>query len=61
MDGIKYTVFTEKSLRLLGKNQYTFNVESGDMIHKNWTTMLQKNCIDYWERINILLMSNRVT
>nr|YP_009926705.1 ribosomal protein L23 [Lophopyxis maingayi]QNK04996.1 ribosomal protein L23 [Lophopyxis maingayi] len=29
MDGIKYAVFTEKSVRLLGKNQYTFNVESG--------------------------------
>ena len=29
MDGIKYAVFTEKSLRLLGKNQYTSNVESG--------------------------------
>nr|YP_010832430.1 ribosomal protein L23 [Astragalus pallasii]YP_010832658.1 ribosomal protein L23 [Astragalus jiuquanensis]WFG51640.1 ribosomal protein L23 [Astragalus sp. Ge130187]WFG51868.1 ribosomal protein L23 [Astragalus pallasii]WFG52400.1 ribosomal protein L23 [Astragalus jiuquanensis] len=31
MNGIKYacTVFTDKSLRLLGKNQYTFNVESG--------------------------------
>jgi ribosomal protein L23 len=29
MDGIKYAVFTEKSLHLLGKNQYTFNVESG--------------------------------
>ncbi|XBI74210.1 hypothetical protein VPH35_067793 [Triticum aestivum] len=29
MDGIKYAVFTEKGLRLLGKNQYTFNVESG--------------------------------
>ncbi|KAI4972252.1 hypothetical protein ZWY2020_003177 [Hordeum vulgare] len=28
MDGIKYAVFIEKSLRLLGKNQYTFNVES---------------------------------
>ncbi|KAJ1254132.1 hypothetical protein BS78_K116500, partial [Paspalum vaginatum] len=28
-NGIKYAVFTEKSLRLLGKNQYTFNVESG--------------------------------
>ena len=28
MDGIKYAVFTEKSLRLLGKNQYTFNVNS---------------------------------
>nr|YP_009400570.1 50S ribosomal protein L23 [Vanilla aphylla]YP_009400580.1 50S ribosomal protein L23 [Vanilla aphylla]YP_009748509.1 ribosomal protein L23 [Vanilla madagascariensis]YP_009748520.1 ribosomal protein L23 [Vanilla madagascariensis]YP_010868891.1 ribosomal protein L23 [Vanilla somae]YP_010868902.1 ribosomal protein L23 [Vanilla somae]QHD19676.1 50S ribosomal protein L23 [Vanilla shenzhenica]QHD19686.1 50S ribosomal protein L23 [Vanilla shenzhenica]QII90189.1 ribosomal protein L23 [Vanilla mad len=29
MDGIKYAVFTEKSLRLLGNNQYTSNVESG--------------------------------
>jgi len=28
MDGIKYAVFTEKSLFLLGKNQYTLNVES---------------------------------
>nr|YP_009409934.1 ribosomal protein L23 [Cressa cretica]ASJ65053.1 ribosomal protein L23 [Cressa cretica] len=29
MDGIKYAVFTDKSFRLLGKNQYTFHVESG--------------------------------
>nr|YP_010475714.1 ribosomal protein L23 [Corydalis stricta]YP_010475729.1 ribosomal protein L23 [Corydalis stricta]UVH70001.1 ribosomal protein L23 [Corydalis stricta]UVH70016.1 ribosomal protein L23 [Corydalis stricta] len=30
MDGIKYAVFTEKSVRLLvRKNQYTSNVESG--------------------------------
>jgi len=29
MDGIKYAVFTDKSIRLLAKNQYTFNVESG--------------------------------
>ncbi|KAG5606275.1 hypothetical protein H5410_027767 [Solanum commersonii] len=29
MDGIKYAVFTNKSIRLLGKNQYTSNVESG--------------------------------
>nr|YP_009270508.1 ribosomal protein L23 [Erodium reichardii]AHG24578.1 ribosomal protein L23 [Erodium reichardii] len=29
MDAIKYAVFTHKSSRLLGKNQYTFNVESG--------------------------------
>ena len=28
-DGIKYVVFTDKSIRLLGKNQYTSNVESG--------------------------------
>nr|YP_009656479.1 ribosomal protein L23 [Medicago suffruticosa]QCO73297.1 ribosomal protein L23 [Medicago suffruticosa] len=29
MNGIKYGIFTAKSIRLLGKNQYTFNVESG--------------------------------
>ncbi|KAL5566554.1 hypothetical protein UlMin_029718 [Ulmus minor] len=29
MDGIKYAVFIDKSIRLLGKNQYTSNVESG--------------------------------
>nr|YP_010586838.1 ribosomal protein L23 [Morina chinensis]UZZ44923.1 ribosomal protein L23 [Morina chinensis] len=31
MDGIKYRVFTftDKSVRLLSKNQYTSNVESG--------------------------------
>ena len=28
MDGIKYAIFTDKSIRLLGKNQYTSNVES---------------------------------
>src|SRR6266704_1763619 len=29
MNGIKYAVFTDKSIRLLGKNQYTSNGESG--------------------------------
>ncbi|KAJ0546872.1 50S ribosomal protein L23 [Helianthus annuus] len=29
MDGIRYAVFTDKSIRLLGKNKYTSNVESG--------------------------------
>nr|QTA72063.1 ribosomal protein L23 [Chenopodium album]QTA72082.1 ribosomal protein L23 [Chenopodium album] len=28
MDGIKYVVFTDKSIQLLGKKQYTSNVES---------------------------------
>jgi len=28
MNGIKYAVFIDKSIRLLGKNQYTINVES---------------------------------
>ncbi|KAJ0099274.1 hypothetical protein Patl1_20906 [Pistacia atlantica] len=32
MDGIKYAVFTDKSIRLLGKNQYTSNVESGSSV-----------------------------
>ncbi|KAJ0935372.1 putative ribosomal protein L25/L23 [Helianthus annuus] len=29
MDEIRYAIFTNKSIRLLGKNQYTSNVESG--------------------------------
>jgi len=29
IDGIKYAVFREKSIQLLGNNQYTSNVESG--------------------------------
>jgi large subunit ribosomal protein L23 len=29
MNGIKDIVFTDKSIRLLAKNQYTYNVESG--------------------------------
>ncbi|TMW88570.1 hypothetical protein EJD97_018379 [Solanum chilense] len=29
MDGIKYVVFKDKSIRLLGKNQYNSNVKSG--------------------------------
>ena len=29
MDGIKYAVFTNKSIQLFEKNQYTLNVESG--------------------------------
>nr|YP_010379559.1 ribosomal protein L23 [Astragalus gypsodes]AJE72773.1 ribosomal protein L23 [Astragalus crassicarpus]UCS40624.1 ribosomal protein L23 [Astragalus gypsodes] len=29
MNGIKNAVFTDKSIRLWKKNQYTFNVESG--------------------------------
>nr|AGW99011.1 ribosomal protein L23 [Ipomoea corymbosa] len=28
MDGIKYAVLTDKSIRLLGKNKYTLNIES---------------------------------
>nr|YP_010392120.1 ribosomal protein L23 [Cyananthus lobatus]UPX07729.1 ribosomal protein L23 [Cyananthus lobatus] len=29
MDNIEYAIFTDKSIRLLGKNPYTFHVESG--------------------------------
>ena len=31
MDGIKYVVVTDKSIRVLVKNQYTSNVESGSI------------------------------
>ncbi|MFS7920341.1 putative ribosomal protein L25/L23 [Helianthus anomalus] len=31
MDRIRYAVFTDKSIWLLGKNQYTSNVESGSI------------------------------
>ncbi|KAE9600989.1 50S ribosomal protein L23 [Lupinus albus] len=31
MNGIKYAVFTDKSIRLLVKNEYTYNVESGSI------------------------------
>ncbi|KAK8950199.1 hypothetical protein KSP40_PGU018421 [Platanthera guangdongensis] len=42
MDGIKYAVFTEKSIRLLGNNQYTSNVESGSTRTeiKHWIELL---------------------
>jgi ribosomal protein L23 len=39
MDGIKYAVFTEKSLRLLGKNQYTFNVGFTKTEIKHWVKL----------------------
>ena len=29
MDGIKYAIFTDKSIQLLGKNQYASNVKLG--------------------------------
>nr|DAD32849.1 TPA_asm: hypothetical protein HUJ06_011700 [Nelumbo nucifera] len=35
MDGIKYAVFTDKSIRLLGNNQYTSNVKSGSLRQKS--------------------------
>nr|YP_009299032.1 ribosomal protein L23 [Pelargonium dolomiticum]YP_009299052.1 ribosomal protein L23 [Pelargonium dolomiticum]YP_009299928.1 ribosomal protein L23 [Pelargonium trifidum]YP_009299948.1 ribosomal protein L23 [Pelargonium trifidum]AJB98946.1 ribosomal protein L23 [Pelargonium dolomiticum]AJB98967.1 ribosomal protein L23 [Pelargonium dolomiticum]AJB99841.1 ribosomal protein L23 [Pelargonium trifidum]AJB99863.1 ribosomal protein L23 [Pelargonium trifidum] len=42
MDGIKYAVVTDKSLRLVFKNQYTFNVESGSTRTeiKSWVELL---------------------
>ena len=42
MNGIKYAVCTYKSIRLLGKNQYTFNVESGSTRTeiKHWVELL---------------------
>ncbi|XP_028098879.1 50S ribosomal protein L2, plastid-like [Camellia sinensis] len=51
MDGIKYAVFTDKSIRLLGKNQYTSNVESGSTRTeiKHWVELffgVKSICID---------------
>ena len=42
MDEIKYAVFTYKSTQLLGKNQYTSNVESGSTRReiKHWVELL---------------------
>nr|YP_010565549.1 ribosomal protein L23 [Yoania prainii]UZA66661.1 ribosomal protein L23 [Yoania prainii] len=42
MNGIKYTVLTEKSIKLLKNNQYTFNVESGSTRTeiKHWAELL---------------------
>uniref|UniRef100_A0A3Q7J789 Large ribosomal subunit protein uL23cz/uL23cy n=1 Tax=Solanum lycopersicum TaxID=4081 RepID=A0A3Q7J789_SOLLC len=42
IDGIKYAVFTDKSIRLFGKNQYTSNVESGSTRTeiKHWVELL---------------------
>ncbi|KAH1039058.1 hypothetical protein J1N35_040801, partial [Gossypium stocksii] len=41
MDGMKYVVVTDKSIRLLVKNQYTSNVESGStrIEIKNWVEL----------------------
>ena len=38
MDEVKYPVLTEKSIRLLERNQYTFNVDlqSNKTNIKNW-------------------------
>ncbi|XP_026436548.1 uncharacterized protein LOC113334525 [Papaver somniferum] len=50
MDGIKYAVFTDKSIRLLGNNQYTSNVESGSTRTeiKHWVELFfgvkQRHC-----------------
>nr|AMZ03479.1 ribosomal protein L23 [Bienertia sinuspersici]AMZ03499.1 ribosomal protein L23 [Bienertia sinuspersici] len=52
MDGIKYAVavFTDKSIRLLGKNQYTSNVES-----KSTRTEIK-----HWVKLVIAMNSHRL-
>ena len=52
MDGIKYAVFTEKSLFLLGKNQYTLNVESGS------TRIEIKNWVELFFGVKVLAMNS---
>ncbi|KAF1864823.1 hypothetical protein Lal_00031782 [Lupinus albus] len=48
MNGIKYTLFTDKSIRLLVKNQYTSNVELGS-ICQPWGSRLSEKSVA-WAR-----------
>nr|AHY80582.1 ribosomal protein L23 [Beta vulgaris subsp. vulgaris]AHY80604.1 ribosomal protein L23 [Beta vulgaris subsp. vulgaris] len=50
MDGIKYAVFTDKSIRLLEKNQYTSNVESRST----------RTEIKHWVELVIAMNSHRL-
>ena len=52
MNGIKYTVFTHKSIRLLGKNQYTFNVESGS------TRTKIKHWVELFFDVKVIVMNS---
>nr|YP_010567180.1 ribosomal protein L23 [Vallisneria denseserrulata x Vallisneria spiralis]YP_010567184.1 ribosomal protein L23 [Vallisneria denseserrulata x Vallisneria spiralis]UZC33382.1 ribosomal protein L23 [Vallisneria denseserrulata x Vallisneria spiralis]UZC33400.1 ribosomal protein L23 [Vallisneria denseserrulata x Vallisneria spiralis] len=52
MDGIKYAVFTEKSTRLLGYNQYTSHVES-----KSSRTEI-KHWVELFFSVKIIAMNN---
>src|SRR5436189_6125582 len=52
MDGIKYAVFTEKSIRLLWNNQYTSNVESGS------TRTEIRNLVELFFGVKIIAMNS---
>jgi ribosomal protein L23 len=52
MDEVKYPVLTEKSIRLLERNQYTFNVDS----QLNKTKM--KIWIEHFFDVKVIAMNN---
>jgi large subunit ribosomal protein L23 len=52
MDGVKYPVLTEKSIRLLERNQYTFNVDS----QSNKTKI--KNWIEHFFDVKVIAMNS---
>ncbi|KAL9379642.1 hypothetical protein Peur_028124 [Populus x canadensis] len=52
MDGIKYAVVTDKIIRLLLKNQYTFNVESGS------TRTKIKHWVELFFGVKVIAMNN---
>ncbi|KAJ6936311.1 ribosomal protein L23 [Populus alba x Populus x berolinensis] len=52
MGGIKYAVVTNKSIRLLLKNQYTSNVESGS------TRAKIKHWVELFSNIKVITMNS---
>jgi len=52
MDEIKYTVVTDISIRLLFKNQHTFNVESES------TRTEIKHCVELFFDIKVIAMNS---
>ncbi|KAL5581482.1 hypothetical protein UlMin_013924 [Ulmus minor] len=52
MDGIKYAVFIDKSIRLLGKNQYTSNVKSES------TRTEIKHRVELFFSVRVIAMNN---
>ncbi|KAJ0773679.1 putative ribosomal protein L25/L23 [Helianthus annuus] len=52
MDGIRYAIFTDKSIRLLGKNQYTSNVESGS------TRIEIKHWVEHFFGVKVIAMNS---
>ncbi|KAM0028671.1 50S ribosomal protein L23 [Helianthus debilis subsp. tardiflorus] len=52
MDRIRYAVFTDKSIRLLGKNQYTSNIESGS------TRTKIKHWVEFFFGVRVIVMNS---